>query len=66
MSNWHVRIKLVCLPEISRHLDRRNLKIGPPSEFIAVAMQVSVMVAAQWHGEFVTDLAPEGSWLRKF
>ena len=41
-------------------------KVCPPRDFVAIAVQVPMMFTAQWHGEFVADLASERSRLRKF
>jgi hypothetical protein len=54
------------LPKLLGGLDRRNAKIGPPSHFIAVPVQVIVVVTAERHGEFIADLAPQGIGLGEF
>ena len=54
------------LPEVLCHLDRRNLNIGPPRHFVAMAVQFPMMFTAEWHGKFVADLASERSRLGKF
>ena len=54
------------LPEIPCHPDRRNLHIGPPRHFVAMAVQIPVMFSAQGDGKFVADLASERSRLGKF
>jgi len=37
----------------------------PPFPFVAAAMQIAVVDAAQRHSEFVADLAPKGARLAK-
>ena len=56
---------LVC-PEIPSHFDGLYLEVSPPRDLVAKAVQIPMMLTAQGHGELVTDLASEGSWLRKF
>jgi hypothetical protein len=38
---------------------------GPPSGFVAAAMHLAVMSAAQRHRKFIADLAPKRRCLRK-
>jgi hypothetical protein len=40
------------------HLKRRDL-LGPPGHLVAAVVQLPMMISAEWHGELVTDLAPE-------
>ena len=54
-----------CLPKLFCRLDRCDLKVCPPRDFVAIAMQVAMMITAQWHREFVADLASQCSGLRK-
>ena len=54
------------LPEVLCNRDRRNLHIGPPGHFVAMAVQIPVMFTTQRDGKFVADLAPERSRLGKF
>ena len=44
---------------------RINASICPPCGFIAGAMDVTVMAAAQRHGEFIADFTPECAVLRE-
>ena len=53
-------------PELPCRLERGNLQIGPPRHFVAVTMQLMMMVTAERHREFVADLASEGSGLGEF
>ena len=62
----HVRISHGYLPKLLCRLDRCNLNVCPPRDFVAVAVQVPMMISTQWHGEFVADLASECSRLCKF
>jgi hypothetical protein len=48
------------------HFDGLYLEVSPPRDLVAKAVQIPMVLTAQGHGEFVTDLAPEGSWLCKF
>ena len=52
-------------PKLACDRKRGDLQVGPPGELVAVAVQLLMMLAAQRHREFVTDLAPECSRLRK-
>src|SRR6266478_2740794 len=52
-------------PKLSRRFQRGNLQVGPPRHFVAMAVQVVMVLAAQRHGEFVADLASEGPRLRE-
>jgi len=61
-----IRIKQRRLPEILCGFRWHNLEIGPPRGLVAIAMQVEMVISAQWYGEFVADLASERSRLGKF
>jgi hypothetical protein len=37
----------------------------PPGGFVAAAVYLAMMSSAYWHSEFVANLAPEGTALRK-
>jgi hypothetical protein len=54
------------VPQTLGHSKRGNLNVGPPGYFIAVVMQLPMMITAQRHGEFVAHLAAERSRLCKF
>ncbi len=58
-SNRQFGIKQGCLPKILCHLDRCDLNIGPPRDFVAMAVQFPMMFTTQRHGEFIADLAPQ-------
>ena len=64
-SNRQFGVEQGCLPKVLCHLDRCDLNIGPPRDFVAIAVQVPMMIPAQWHGEFVADPATECSGLRE-
>ena len=59
-------VKAVLPPKLRRCYQRCDLYVGPPRKLVAVAMELLMMLSAQWHGKFVADLAPEGSRLGKF
>src|SRR6266404_4537374 len=61
-----VRLKQGRRPKLSRCFERSNLQVGPPSHFVAMAMQLMMVLATERHGELVADLASEGSGLCKF
>src|ERR1700730_18953902 len=61
-----VHLKHGRLPKLSCRFERGNPQIGPPSHFVAAAVQVMMVLAAERHGEFVADLASQGSGLREF
>ena len=52
-------LKAVLPPKLRRHRYRCDLYIGPPCQLVAVAMELPMMLSAQWHGKFVADHAPE-------
>src|SRR6266403_3963044 len=53
-------------PKLSCHFERGNLQVGPPRHFVAMAMQLMMVLAAQRHRELVADLASERPRLREF
>ena len=59
-------LKKTGVPQSLRDLSRRDLNVCPPGGLVTVAMQLFVMLTAQWDGKLVTDLAPERSRLSKF
>src|SRR5258708_10868830 len=60
----------VCLkcrrPELFCRFDRVGLQVSPPSPFVAVTMQLLMMVTAERDRVLVADLASKGSGLREF
>ena len=53
------------VPEFFGDLERLDMDIVPPGQFVARLMQRAMMVATQWHGELVADFETQGSRLRK-
>src|SRR5439155_20558176 len=53
-------------PKLSDHFDRGNLQVGPPRHFVAMAMQLMMVLTAEWHRELVADLASQRPGLREF
>ncbi len=45
--------------------ERIDSGLAPPLSFITMAMELTMMPAAQRHGELIADLAPERPALRK-
>ena len=64
LARW-VHLKRGRLPKLSCRFQRGNLQIGPPRHFVAVAVQLIMVLAAERHGEFVADLAAERAGLRQ-
>src|SRR5260370_23700548 len=54
-----------CIPEMLCDLDWCNMSIRPPCDFIAMIMQLLMVLATQRHGKFVADLAPKRPRLGK-
>ena len=52
-------------PKIFCQGKRINTGLFPPCEFVAKAVNLTVMAAAKRDGELVADLPPQGAWLRK-
>jgi len=46
-------------------LQRLDVEILPPGDFIAGLMQLPMMTTAEWDSELVTDFETQGSGLRK-
>ena len=61
-SCWQ-RVRLQ--PERAGSDSRINAGIFPPCGFIATAMDLAMMAAAQRHGELIADLATECAVLRE-
>jgi hypothetical protein len=44
-------------PKLSRRLHRGNLQVGPPRHFVAMVMQLLMVISAKWHSKhFVSKL----------
>ena len=65
LARW-IHLKRGRLPKLSCRFQRGNLQIGPPRHFVAVTVQLIMVLAAERHGEFVADLAAERPGLGKF
>jgi hypothetical protein len=57
---------LVCCPKIPGDFEGRDLEIGPPRNLVPKQVQVTMVIAAQRHGELVAHLATERARLCKF
>src|SRR5882762_3508379 len=60
-----IRLKQGRRPKLSGRFDRGNLQVDPPRHFVAVAMQLMMVLAAQRHGELVADLESQRPGLRE-
>ena len=56
----------VFVPKIAGGQERRNLVIGPPGLFVALTVQILMVLTAQRYGKFIADLASKRSGLREF
>jgi hypothetical protein len=54
------------LPKLPGNLKGANLNVGPPRSLVAATVEITMMVTAQRHGQFVAHLASKGGALRKF
>jgi hypothetical protein len=61
----HSSLTMCLLPKTSCYFQCVNLEILPPGDLIAGLMQLSMMPAAERHGELVTYLKTDGPRLRK-
>src|ERR1700691_3807144 len=52
-------------PQCPRSDHRINSHLYPTHRFVAAVVNLAMMATAQWHREFVADLAAEGSALRE-
>jgi hypothetical protein len=46
-------------PQCASCCHRINSDLAPPSDFVAMVVDLAVVASAQWHGELITDLASE-------
>jgi hypothetical protein len=53
------------LPKLSRNRQCIRIKRLPPSRFIASLVELSMMSAAEWNGELVTDFHSQRARLRE-
>jgi hypothetical protein len=47
------------LPKALRRVQRIDIELLPPCEFVTALVKLAMMKPAEWDGEFVTHLAPE-------
>ena len=52
-------------PKLLGDLERVDLEVLPPCNLISDLVQLPMMAAAEWYGEFVADFEAEGSRLGK-
>jgi hypothetical protein len=52
-----VRLKQGRRPKLLCRFHRRDLQLSPPRLFVAMAVQIIMVLAAQRHRELITDLA---------
>ena len=52
-------------PKLSGDVQRFDVEVSPPSDFVAGLMQLPVMTAAEGNGELVADFKTQGSRLGK-
>jgi hypothetical protein len=57
---------LACRPKVPGDFEGRDLEIGPPRDLIPKEVQVTMVIAAQRHGELVAHLATERTRLGEF
>ena len=46
-------------PQPVRRVQRIELEVLPPTEFVTPPVKLAMMKPAEWDGEFVTHFAPE-------
>ena len=54
-----------CLPQPLRRVQRIDIEVFPPCEFVTTLVKLAVMKPAEWDGEFITHFAPECPLLSK-
>ena len=54
-----------CSPQPLRGVQRIEIEVLPPTEFVAAPVKLAMMKPAEWDGEFVTHFAPECSLFSK-
>jgi len=64
-ANLSPRLGAALLPQLLRNTEGTDVEMAPPGNFIAGLMQLPVMTAAEWNGEFIAHFKPEGSRLCK-
>ena len=54
-----------CSPQPLRRVQRIDIELLPPTEFVTALVKLAMMKPAEWDGEFVTHFAPECPLFRK-
>jgi hypothetical protein len=47
------------LPKVLRRVQRIDIELLPPCEFLTALVKLATMKPAEWDGEFVAHLAPK-------
>ena len=47
------------MPKALRRVQRTDIELLPPTEFVTPPVKLAMMKPAEWDGEFVTHFAPE-------
>ena len=48
-----------CSPQPLRRVQRIDVEVLPPCEFVTALVKLAMVKPAEWDGEFVTHFAPE-------
>jgi hypothetical protein len=48
-----------CSPQPLRRVERIDIEVLPPQEFVTALVKLAMMKPAEWDGEFVTHFAPQ-------
>jgi hypothetical protein len=54
-----------CSPQPLRRVQRIDIEVLPPCEFVTALAKLAMMKPAEWDSEFVTHFAPECPLLSK-
>ena len=54
-----------CSPQPLRGVERIDVEVSPPQEFVTALVKLAMMKPAEWDGEYVTHFAPECSLFSK-
>ena len=65
MTDSSRRFRMRLLPQSFSEFECVDIEVFPPSNLIADLMQLSVMSAAKWDGEFIANLETDRPLLRK-
>ena len=47
-----------CSPQPLRHVQRIDIEVLPPCEFVTALVKLAMVKPAEWNSEFVTHFAP--------